>query len=286
MAYVPLGPDSALAIDNREAAFLLVSDERVAMIGSIGAGPCQHTDITSFATEGDTLFVLDRRLGRVVHYSISRGECTGEVNSPDLAGLTGMATAGGSWYFIDEGYAAPTDPEEPLAFAQHGGGDLVPLDLSKADLEADMLAMPVMMPGRFKQIRGRQGRIYFVLPYSHRLWNYNVRSDAVSFFELEHDSADISAYAEETDFAQVAEVLPAIEFHLNLFLLEDHVAIQSRVRNEWMLGVYTFVGDLVFRQELPRKIEFVRDGAFFGLESTMDEARPYRIEPVPVDLQR
>ncbi len=284
VAYVPLGPDSALAIDNRDAAFLLVSDERVAAIGSIGEGPCQYTDVTSFATTGDTLLVLDRRLGRVVHYSISRGECTGEVNSPELAGVTGIAAAGGDWYFIYEGYTAPTDPERPLLLAMRGGDSLVPLGLTKADLDADMLMAPVRMPGRFKQIRSRQGRIYFVLPYSHRLWNYDVRSGAVSFFELEHDSADVSEYAEETDLAEVARAIASLETHFNLFLLEDHVAVQSRSKGGWMLGLYTHDGDLVIRQELPRRIQFERDGAFYAIEPTTDEARPYRIERVPVDL--
>ena len=286
VAYVPLGPDSALAIDNREAVFLLVSDERVATIGSIGEGPCQYTDVTSFATAGDTLLVLDRRLGRVVQYSISRGDCAGETTSPGLAGVSGIAAAGGSWFFIAEGYAAPTDPEKPLLFAMREGGELAPLALTKGDLDANMLLMPVRLRGRFKQIRSKQGRVYFLLPYSHRVWSYDVRTSEVAYFELEHEETDISAYAEETDLARVARAISSLDTHFNLFLLERHIAVQSRVNNGWMLGLYTYAGDLLFREELPEMIAFERGGKFFALEATMEDSRPYRIRPIPLDLNR
>lgn len=286
VAYVPLGADSALAVDNREAIFLLVSGERVATIGSIGEGPCEYTDVTSFAAAGDALLVLDRRLGRVVQYSIARGDCAGETTVPGLSGVSGIATAGGSRFFIAEGYAAPTEAEKPLLFAMDEGGELAPLALTKEDLDAQMLVMPVRLAGRFKQIRSNKGRIYFLLPYSHRLWSYDVATSEISSFELEHEATDISAYAEETDLAKVARAISSLDTHFNLFLLEQHIAVQSRVNNGWMIGLYTYAGDFLFRKELPEMIAFEHGGEFFALEATMEDSRPYRIKPIPLDLNQ
>ena len=88
IGYATIGSDSAIVIDNTHSIFLVISDRREKLIGQNGSGACEHESITSFVVDGDTIFVLDHRLGRILGYSIHSGDCVSEIGMPELSDFT------------------------------------------------------------------------------------------------------------------------------------------------------------------------------------------------------
>ncbi len=277
--YTPLRGDTALVVDNSDEIFLIVSDRREEMIGTKGVGPCEYQDVTAYSVAGDTLFILDRGLGRLVGYSVRDGTCLSEFVDPFLTHFTGVSKTGPWFYFTMSSYSTPLDPETVLLYRLSAAGEFIPLELRKSDLGADLLMMPIKA-GRLKHIKERNGVIYFLLPLTHKVWSYNVHDGSVSYFDLTHDSADISAYANVTDFTAAMGIVRDIEMELDLFLLDEYIAVGSNIRGKWMRSIYSYAGELEAREEVSGDMVFEESGVVYRIVPQDHESRSFLIEPV------
>lgn len=279
--YIPLGPDSAIVADNTGALFLLVSDRKVRVIGQQAAGPCAHTDVTSFAVAGDTVFVLDRRLGRITGYEINSGTCLMEVRNPELSRFRRLGRLGGWFYLVDTNYSAATPEGESLLYRINASSMLESLALTKSSIAANLMPMPLVFGRSLVYIKDADGILFLVLPQTHRIWKYNTRNAAVSFIELEHDSPD---FGPVKDFSQASEVLSEIEMELDLFLLADQIAVFSTGAEGVRLSLYSYEGDLMARGPVSETPMFSSGNKLYALVSTESESQPYEIrvvEPPP-----
>lgn len=277
--YTPLRGDTALVVDNSDEIFLIVSDRRVGMIGAKGDGPCEYQDVTAYSVAGDTLFVLDRGLARIVSYSVREGACLSEFSDPLLIRFTGLSKVG-QWFYLTRGsYTTPMNSETVLLYRLSAAGEFTPLELRKSDLEADLLMMPIKT-SRLKHIKERDGVLYFLLPLTHKVWSYDVHDGSVSYFDLIHDSADIAAYANVADLATVAGIVGDIEMDGDLFLLDEYIAVGSNIHGKWMRSLYSYTGELRAREEVSGDMVFEESGVFYNIVAQDDESRSFLIVPV------
>ena len=279
--YIPVGPDSAIVADNTGALFLLVSDRKVRMIGQQAEGPCAHTDVTSFAVAGDTVFVLDRRLGRITGYEIKSGTCLMEVSNPELSSFRRLGRVGGWFYLVATSYSATTPEDESLLFRMSASSKLESLALTKSSIAANLMPMPLLFGRSLVYIKDADGILFLVLPQTHRIWKYNTRNGAASFIELEHDSPD---FGPVKDFSQASKVLSEIEMERDLFLLTDHIAVFSTGADGSRLSLYSYEGDLIARGPVSETPMFSSGNKLYALVSTESESQPYEIrvvEPPP-----
>lgn len=280
--YIPIGPDSAIVADNTGALFLLVSDRKVRVIGQQAEGPCAHMDVTSFAVVGDTVFVLDRRLGRITGYAINSGTCLVEVANPELTSFRRLGRVGGWFYLVATSYSATTPEGESLLYRMNASGKLESLALTRSSIEANLMPMPLLFGRSLVYIKDADGILFLVLPQTHRIWKYNTRNGAVSFFELEHDSPNFGPLK---DFSQARKALSEIEMERDLFLLADHIAVYSTETGEGArLSLYSYDGDLIARGPVSETPMFSSGNNLYALVSTESESQPYEIrvvEPPP-----
>ena len=279
--YFPIGPDSAIVADNTGALFILVSDRKVRMIGQQSEGPCAHTDVTSLAVAGDTVFVLDRRLGRITGYEINSGTCLTEVRNPELSRFRRLGRVGGWFYLVATSYSATTPEDESLLYRMSASSKLESLALTKSSITANLMPMPLLFRYSLVYIKEADGILYLVLPQTHRLWMYNTRNGAVSSTELEHDSPNFGPIK---DPSQAVKVLREIEMERDLFLLTDHIAVFSTGADGNRLSLYSYEGDLIARGPVSGTPMFSSGNNLYALVSTESESQPYEIrvvEPPP-----
>lgn len=62
-----------------------------------------------------------------------------------------------------------------------------------------------------------------------------------------------------------------LEVELDLFLLDDHVAVMSNYERQWRLGLYTYAGELITKGEVSDHVDFESGGRFYSLEETGSE---------------
>ena len=277
IGYVDIGAGRAIAVDNNAGLFLIESDRRTATIGLAGDGPCAIRRVASFAIIKDTLFVLDNRQGRIIGYYIPTGDCVADVTRPNLTEFDGLSRVGGWYYLVATKYTSATPVDRPLLYRMDDTGEPEPLDLAVGDLEADRLLVSIQFGRRTRQIRVKDGMLYFLLPLSHRVWRFDTRSGEVSHVSLSHDSPDISSHSESADPKVISEVMSRLEAELDLFLLEDHFAVLSNFRSRWRVGLYSYVGDLIAKGEVPHHVDFESGGRFYSLKETESEPNIYEI---------
>lgn len=281
--YIPIGPDSAVVADNAGALFLLVSDRKVRMIGQQAEGPCAHTDVTSFTVAGDTVFVLDRRLGRITGYEINGGTCLMEVRNPELSQFRRLGRVEEWFYLVATDYSATTPEGESLLYRMSASSKLESLALTKSSIAANLMPMPLLFRYSLVYIKEVEGVLFLVLPQTHRIWKYNTWNGAVSFFELEHDSPNFGPIK---DFSQAPKILSEIEMERDLFLLADHIAVFSTGADGSRLSLYSYEGDLIARGPVSETPMFSSGNKLYALVSTESELQPYEIRVVEVPPAR
>ena len=279
IGYSWIGEDSAIAADSRGGLFLIESDRRAKQVGAIGSGPCEVREVASFSINGDTLFVLDNRAGRITGFSISDGSCVTEVVHPELSRFSSMSRVDGGYVLVKSNYTSATAPGEFILYRLEDSEVLEPLALTVSDLQADLLMAPIRFGRRTTQIRTRGDVLYFLLPFSHRLWQYHTKTDEVSYFSLANDSGDISRYSESTDPAQFSAARKNMESELDVFLQDDKVVVLSNFENQWKLGAYSYSGQLIAK-EAARHVDFVEEGQLYALVPVDSGDRIYEIRPV------
>ena len=114
IGYATIGSDSAIVVDNTHGIFLFVSDRREKIIGQRGRGACEHQRVKSFSVDGDTIFVLDNQLGRIIGYSIHSGDCVSEIGMPELSDFAQIGRFDNRFYLAKTEYtsASASDDDE------------------------------------------------------------------------------------------------------------------------------------------------------------------------------
>lgn len=279
-SYTPLRGDSALVVDNRDHIFLLVSNRRTRIVGTLGEGPCEYLDVTTYSVVGDTVFVLDHRRGKLVGYSVRDGACLSEYVSPDLSRFSATVRAGSWFYFTRTNYTTTLDPQTVLLYRLSLAGELAPLDLQKSDLDADLLMAPIRLGGRLKQIKEKDGGLYFLLPFSHKVWRYDLQDGRVSSFDLIHDSSSIAEHANSLDVNAISSAVGKTEMEMDFFLLDEYIAVASRIRGKWMRSLYSYSGVFMAREEVSGDMMFEEKGVFYEIVPGDDDTRPFVLKPV------
>ena len=277
IGYSVIGENEAIAVDNDEGMFLIESDHRTKKIGLAGDGPCAVRQVSSFTVVQDTLFVLDNRQGRIIGYSISKGECVKEVIHPELAQTTSLSRVGGWFYLLVTKYTSSSASDRVLLYRLGAGSTLEPLNLTVGDLESDLLRMSLNFGRRTSQIRVKDDVLHFLLPLTHRVWRYDTQTGEVSSIMLPNDSPDISSYAESADFDEIREAMSQLETELDLFLLDDRIAVMSNYQRQWRLGLYTYSGEIIAKSEVSHHVDFESGGRFYSLKETGSEPNLYEI---------
>ncbi len=279
-SYTPLRGDSALVVDNRDHIFLLVSNRRTRIVGTLGEGPCEYQDVTTYSVVGDTVFVLDHRRGKLVGYSVIDGACLSEFVSPDLSRFSATVRAGSWFYFTRTNYTTTLDPQTVLLYRLSLAGELAPLDLQKSDLVADLLMAPIRLGGRLKQIKEKDGGLYFLLPFSHKVWRYDLQDGRVSSFDLIHDSSSIAEHANSLDVNAISSAVCKTEMEMDFFLLDEYIAVASRIRGKWMRSLYSYSGVFMAREEVSGDMMFEEKGVFYEIVPGDVDTRPFVLKPV------
>lgn len=282
IGYAEIGQNKAIAVDNNAGLFLIESDRRTKKIGLAGDGPCAIRRVGSFTVVQDTLFVLDNRQGRIIGYLISTGECVAEIVNPELAEVNSLSRVGGWFYLVATGYSSVSPENQSLLYRLHAASSFEPLPLAVKDLESNMLLAPIRVGRRTSQIRVKDKVLYFLLPFSHRLWRYDTQTAELSSIRLLNDSPDISAHTQTADFEIVGEVISQLESELDLFLLDDYIAVMSNYKSQWRLGLYSYDGEVMAKGEVSRHVNFASGGRFYSLKETGSEPELYAfLEVVP-----
>ena len=269
VGYLPIDEGSAIAADHTGGLYLFEADQRTKQINVTGEGPCETRRVESFTVVGDTVFVLDNRARRIIGYSISSGRCLYEISNQSLNREVGsMARIGGWFYVVRTGYTSVVPLEEPLLFRVSDAATLEPLGLTLADLEADLLPFFLSMAPRTSQARVRDGLVQFLLPLSQRVWRFDPSTKEVTHIGLSNSSGDISKYSELRDPSQMVKAFGVVEHDLDLFLLDEYLAVQSLFEGELWLGLYSYTGDLIAKGTVDKQVHFAEAGALFALVST------------------
>ena len=283
--YATIGGDSAVYVDNTHNIFLLISDRREKIIGQVGNGSCEHRSVTSFTVGGDTLFVLDSRSGRIVEYSIDRGDCVAEVGT-ELSRFGQIGRHGDAFYLIKRGsYTSASPSDEPLFYRLNSAGQLQPLNLTIGDLDRTQLfPIPVRLGRRIPQVKEKEGKLYFILPFSHKIWIYDPQTEDFSSFDLVNNPPDISERNFPTDTQGVSQLLSESELEMGFFPLENVIATLSLFELQPIVRIYSYDGNLIGEETDVKHVDFEERGRLYSLQATDSETEIYSIEPIDLRL--
>ena len=281
--YLPINERMAIAADNKHGLYLFEADQRTKRINVTGEGPCETNRVASYTVVGDTVFVLDSSSRKIIGYSVSSGRCLYEIRNPSLdISVGGMARIGGWFYGVRIMYTSVSALEEPLLFRVSDAETYEPLPLTIADLQADLLMTPRLVVHLRSQVHVRDGLMYFLLPFSQRVWRFDPTTQQVTYISLSNASGDISRFSDSLDPADFEEAFDILEHDLNLFLLDEYLAVLSRYEREWWLGLYSYTGDLIAKGTVDKQVQFAEADALFTLVSTGMEDNFYEIQTVPL----
>ena len=280
IGYATIGSDSAIVVDNTHGIFLFVSDRREKTIGQKGRGACEHQRVKSFSVDGDTIFVLDHQLGRIIGYSIHSGDCVSEIGMPELSDFAQIGRFDNQFYLAKTEYNSASASDDDLFYTLDQDNQLQPLGLTVGDLSADLLLVPIRTRRQISNIKSKGDQLYFILPFSHRVWQYDPKTNSFSSFTLQNESPDISRYATSTDLENLAKLMPQLERELDLFLLENEVVVMSNFESNFILRRYGYNGEFLSEERELGYIDFEEDGRLYSLESTESESEVYQIKSV------
>ena len=282
IGYLPINERLAIAADYNGGLYLIESDRRTRKINASGAGPCENRQVSSFTVVGDTVFVLDKWSSRITGYLISSGRCVSEITHEELYNYSSVTRMGGWFYVVRTRYNNGMPSEEPLLFRIGDAETLEPLALTIADLDADLLMTHVQLGPEFAQTRVRNGLMYFLLPLSQRVWRFNPTTEEVTYISLSNRSPDISEHSESIDYSRMGDAIFSSEHELDLFLLEEQLAVLSYFENRMWIGLYSYAGDLIAKGPVDRLVQFAEADALYDLVPTGMEDNFYEIRPVPL----
>jgi len=281
IGYATTGSDSAIIVDNTQRIFLFISDYRNKMIGKIGSGSCEHQKVSSFVVDEDTLFILDNQLARITGYSISSGKCVREIGLSSFSEFGQIGRYRDKFFLAKKGYNSTTAPNETLFYSLDSSEELTPMGLTLVNIEADLLLMPVRMSRRIPRIKANENKLRFLLPFSHKVWEYDALTEEFSSFNLVNRSADISNYALSQDMSLISKIMHELEFEMDIFPLDNKVVVMSLFESQLMLRRYTYSGELIGEKSDIPHVDFEEDGILFSLNPSEDfGAKMYSIEPV------
>jgi len=270
IGYATTGRDSAIIVDNTQSIFLFISDHRNKIIGKLGNGSCEYQKVSSFTIDGDTLFILDNQLARIIGYSVSSGECVHEIALSQLSEFGQIGIYGDRFFLARKGYNSTTSADETLFYSLDSSKNLNPVGLTLGDTGADLLLMPVRMSRRIPQIKARGNKLHFLLSFSHKIWEYDTQTGEISSFSIANRSPDISNYALSQDMTRISKLMRELEFEMDIFPLENEIVVMSLFESNFTLRRYLYSGEFIGEQSDAPHVDFEEGDRLYTLNPSED----------------
>ncbi|GEM_PF-6172487 len=284
---LPIGRDSIVVMDRSFQLQLFVNYRFEKVLGKKGKGPGEYSSVTDLKANGDTLFLFDRRLGKIIGYSLKTNDVFKEVVNTDLSRFSGFIRENGAFYFAFSRYEKETALEHSLLYRLDEHNNLRELGFHYSDLGSDKIVFAIT-PWVPVPMRAKDNLIYFRLPFSKRMWIYDVIKNKVESFKLDLD------YPENTeDLASLRslqdqiKILEQVEMVADFFMLKDRIVLWTA---KWKMGgkppedcklrFYTYAGIELAHFSVSPFVWHIEDSVFarWEVDTTQSEVQyPYRI---------
>jgi hypothetical protein len=257
-------------------------------VGKRGKGPGEYSSIFDFTVNGDTVFLFDRRMSKIVAYSLETDQVIDEIVNKDLSQFYGFLRKDGKFYLAFARYTPDTEPNKSLLFTLDREKKLRELSFRYADLGHDKI-MFKYPPMALVLMKDGGNVLYIRFPFSNRMWIYDVVRDSVESFKLDLEYPQQKDLSRLRDLQDQMKASEHIEVVSAFFLLDDLIAFWSVVpkfneaptRARSQLRFYTYAGKKVAQFNVDPFLFDVQDSLFARWE--VDTAHqsvpqyPYRI---------
>lgn len=241
-----LGRDTLLVLDNGGKIYLFVRFELKKTVGKKGKGPGEYNAVSHFAVSGDTLYVLDRTLSKLIAYSISDEIWYDEITSPELAQFTAFVRIRGVFYFCSSLYTTATEPDRQLLyrFEKHDGA--TPLGVTIASLNISPL--PTVVQG-ILPIRTQGSLLTACFPFASQMLVYDTDVDTFTTIRMPVELRSLSGSTKTTDMSTVLKFIASTEFIMGVYPRQKWIAFVTKrgqgEKTEWSIKYITASGDFI-----------------------------------------
>jgi hypothetical protein len=284
---VSIGRDSILVTDRNFQLQLFVNYRFQKVLGKKGKGPGEYISIFDFGVDGDSLFLFDIRLGKIIQYSLETNEVVDEIVNADLSQFYGFLRMNGTFYFVFARYTKETEPDKCLLYRLDKQNKLKELNFRYSDLGPDKIVFKYP-PMALVLMKAKGGLIYIRFPFSNRMWIYDTVNDTIESFKLDLE------YPQQTDLGYLPDLQTQmkaseeIEVVSSFFLLDEQIALWSvrpkfnvlPTRETSRLRFYTYTGKKLTQFNVDPFVWDVEDSLFarWEVDTTQSGDRyPYRI---------
>jgi hypothetical protein len=264
--------DSMIILDNTHQLYLYVKNRFNKILGAKGKGPYEYDVVRSFTSSGDTLFIYDQSLSKLISYSISTNECLQEIRLEDL--FSSVARIKGIFYFGYTEYTAATNLSKPLLYQLDAKHNVIPLKIRFLDLHANVFPAPLKMQTPLKQ---KNDLLYFSPPFSNKVFVYDTHTRSFSFFDLVLDSPHGKDFKSISNAKGIMKFInEELELVFGLFLLENYIAVVSKKGrvpdDQWKIRFYTYSGKYKYEITTNKYVFAVDENSFSRLTLALDNA--------------
>lgn len=282
-----IGHDSILVTDRSSQFQLFVNYRFAKVVGKKGKGPGEYVSMWYFQAIGDTVFVFDRRSGKIIEYSLETGEVYDEVVNTNLIQFTGFLRANGTFYFGYSTYTGEPKSEKCLLYQLDEHNKLIELNFRYSDLGSDKIVF-ADSPAATVLMKAKGEFLYVIWPFSPRIWIYDLRKNKIESFKLELDYPRQTDLRNGTDLQTQAKFLEQIEMVTDLFLTNRGITLYTVVpkfgkfptKETSRLRLYTYAGKELTHFNVSPSVWHAEDSLLirWGVNTSQSEARyPYLI---------
>lgn len=289
------GTDSLIVWDVRHQIQLFVWNRFAKMLGKRGDAEGEYNRVSALCTLGDTLFVFDRMNMKVTSYLIPNNAPVGSVRNPKLNDFTGFIRVGGAFYFCTSIYYKASGQFNSILFKLDSRGVISPTSLTTENLSP---AIAANSRNVFVPLKTKNDALYIPLPFTNKLWVYDLSSGGISGFPLHLRLPDKLDFRAMKSFDESRKLLNKTEMVLNLFLLERKLAVVSGMprtnednsETDVKIRFFSYTGEPVEEYQVNKPgIVNVTDTTYTVLwidPSGKNQQHPYRVSVVRLDAKR
>jgi hypothetical protein len=268
----PMSTDSMIIGDNTVQLYLFVHNRFNKALGKKGKGPGEYASVRSFMTSGDTLFIYDQHLSKLLSYSITTNECLQEIRLDDL--FSSVVRVDGTLYLSYMEYTATTSPSKPLLYELDANHKAMPLKFTFLDLQANVFLAPLKMHTPLKE---KNGAIYFIPPFSNKVFVYDTYAKSFSSFNLVLNSPHGKDFKGISDAMVIMKLInEKFELVFGLFLLENYIAVVSKKgrvpHDRWKIRFYSYSGEYKHEITTNKYVFAVDENSFSRITLDLDNA--------------
>lgn len=284
---VSIGRDSMLVTDRSHQLQLFVNYRFEKMVGKKGKGPGEYSSARYFQAIGDTVFLFDRLLGKVIAYSVKTNRVYDEVVNTNLTQFDGFLRANGAFYFGFSTYTGEPEPEKCLLYQLSNHNKLTELNFRYSDLGSDKIVF-AFSPSAPVLMKAKGELLYIIWPFSKRIWIYDLKKNEIESFKLELDYPQQTDFKNMTDLQMQAKIVEQIEMVADLFLTHRGITLWTikakfgtlPTKETSMLRLYSYAGKELTHLNVSPFVWHVEDTLFarWEVDTTQSGAQyPYII---------